>query len=363
MKFEYAKSEYLTYITRDIQLAKTTLKTYKSGLNRYQRFLTVSGYVDPEVDVALDPATMRKYQYSLVARKLRPRTIHGAFDPLQALCKFLIDGDVFTTDPTLKLTLPKRDKPLRERMSDKEVHALFDAAERQVSATDVAQSTAILAMFLFSGVRADECAHIKEADLRFDFDPPRLTVDHGKGGKSRTVALPDRCVTLVKQWLAARKAMGCTHEYLWSSSPQRNVSADWLRADIEKVKAIAGFKGKANIKPHSMRHWYATNLMKNGATIRQIQYALGHADAKTTLIYLGIDEDDQNAIGELAVLRPLEKPPFESDATNSGNEAKTDCDATALSRRSSNRQAPKLLRVSRREWTSRQRGGTMIGSR
>lgn len=314
MKLQQAKSDYIGSIQCEEMLAKSTIITYKSNLGRYERWLKDQGYDNPEVSVALDTPVLRRYQYYLVGLNLRPRSVHGAFDPIQGLCKYLIKNEVLTLDPCGKLTLPQRDKAQRLRMTDEEVRNLLEAAERQVSPNDAAQSKAIIAMFCFTGIRADECAKLKVSDLRLDEKYVGASV-MGKGHKPREVFLPDDAAVIVKEWLAERKKMGCTHEYLWASSPKRNVSDEWLRADIEKVKAIAGYKGRANIKPHSMRHWYATNLMRKGASIKQIQAALGHESAKTTLIYLGIDEEDKQKVAELAGLRPMVETPAKAAAS------------------------------------------------
>jgi site-specific recombinase XerD len=221
MKFREVKTDYLNHIRYEAMLAKTTFQTYQAGLNRYDNWLAAEGYCEAEIDVALTTQVLRKYQYYLAGLKLRPRTMHGAFDPLQAVCKYLIKLDALVTDPCAKLTLPKRDEAQRLRMSDEEVRNLLEAAERQVSARDAAQSKAIIAVFCFTGVRAEECAGIQVSSIRFDFERPMFSVI-GKGGKRRSIYMPDDCVGPLKAWLAERAKMN-VHDYLWASSSKRYV--------------------------------------------------------------------------------------------------------------------------------------------
>jgi site-specific recombinase XerD len=80
-----------------------------------------------------------------------------------------------------------------------------------------------------------------------------------------------------------------------------------FRQMLEHVKTIAGYADRANIKPHSIRHAFATRLMENGADIKSIQAALGHADAATTLVYLHAAEQPAKAMANLASLTPPEE--------------------------------------------------------
>ena len=83
-----------------------------------------------------------------------------------------------------------------------------------------------------------------------------------------------------------------------------------LHTLIEDVKATAGFTGRENIKPHSLRHWRATDLMRAGADLKSVSAFLGHNQLSTTSIYLHTDEEQCRSISELSTLtgQGKEKP-------------------------------------------------------
>jgi len=163
---------------------------------------------------------------------------------------------------------------------------------------------------IFCGVRFSELIAVKVSHLNL---PDRtLLVASGKGSKSRMLYPPPECLNALSEWTAYRAKMGCRHDWLFAYDANRRVGKIAVREMLEDIKAIAGLASHDNIKPHSIRHAFATRLMENGADIRSIQAALGHADATTTLIYLHAAEQPAKAMAELASLTA--KPPIQPAA-------------------------------------------------
>ena len=73
---------------------------------------------------------------------------------------------------------------------------------------------------------------------------------------------------------------------------------------VEEIKAIAGFSGRDNIKPHSLRHAAATRLLRAGADLKSIQNYLGHSQITTTAIYLHTSEEQLKSIAEMTAVKP-----------------------------------------------------------
>jgi site-specific recombinase XerD len=135
----------------------------------------------------------------------------------------------------------------------------------------------------------------------------------GKGGKLRIVFLSPEAVEAIKKYLARRKdnnqalfvshsAVGNTVEKEIESqgfkSPAgkpkilnaaEGLTARSIQRIIKKYCRLAGIVKK--VSPHTLRHSFATDLLRNGADIRSVQSMLGHASITTTQIYTHITNE------------------------------------------------------------------------
>jgi site-specific recombinase XerD len=299
MKLDDAIKDYLRHILYERGLSKLTFKHYQARLHGLQRWMGENGFPDATLD-ALTTPTLRRYLYALSSRGLRPRTVRGVFNAVRGLCEFLVEMGGLETNPATSIKLPKMDAAKRLTVSDEEIAGLLGACERQPKPRQIALSRAVLSVLIYAGLRRAETCDLKVDD----FDPKEcsLLVRNGKGSKSRRVYLPTECVTALREWLAVRET-DCKHDFLFSLDRNRRMHNNGIATLIETVKAIAGYAGRENIKPHSLRHACATRLLRNGADLRSIQAFLGHTSIVVTAQYLHTDEEQLRSIADLSSLQ------------------------------------------------------------
>ena len=271
---------------------------YQSKLRHFHRWLTENGYPAPSTD-CLTLTLLRRFQYYLSGKGLRPRTIRTYFDPLDGLCQFLIQNGAMTENPVKSLTLPKKDAAKRETVSNDEVNGLLEACSRYRVPKVAALNSAVLHLLVYSGLRRSELCDLHLSDI--DLQAKSVLVRCGKGNKSRTVYLPQNAVNAVREYLPFRPK-DCAHPYLFAVDRGRRLWHNGLHTLMEDVKATAGYTGRENIKPHSLRHWRATDLMRAGADLKSVSAFLGHNQLSTTSIYLHTSEEQCRTIAELSTL-------------------------------------------------------------
>lgn len=304
--------DYLRALKFEQGAAATTFKGYQAQLRHFHNWLMGNGYPAPVV-ADFNTPVLRRFLYYLGGKGLRPRTVRSYFHPLRALGEFLVANGLLKDNPAKALAMPKKDAAQRETVSDEEVRELLAACERQRNARRVAACRAVLCVLIYGGLRRAEVCDLQVEDV--NVKEKSLLVRMGKGSKSRKVFLPDVAVSALKEWMAQRWA-DCKHTYLFATDTRRRLSFMGLAALVEDVKAIAGFTGRENIKPHSLRHWRATDLMRAGADLRSVQAFLGHTTLTTTAIYLHTDEQQLKNIAELSALntpKPEAKQKIETE--------------------------------------------------
>lgn len=309
MKLSDCITDYLNHIRHERGLAKSTCLHYQCWLRHFTDWLKANGYPDPALSEVFNLTVLRRYQYHKSKEGVRPRTIHSAFHSLHGMGEFLVTNGLLDANPTKSLTLPKKDAAVRLTVTDGEVRALFDACEKQRTERQIALSRAVLSVLCYGGLRRQELCDLRIDDV--DLDDKRLLVRSGKGSKSRKVFVCLEAINALREWLALREP-DCQSDRLFMYDRARRLHHISLASLIETLKATAGLRDNAAIQPHSLRHWCATNLLRNGANLRDVQQFLGHTELATTAKYLHSDEEQLRTISELTALRP-QKPQAERE--------------------------------------------------
>lgn len=157
--------------------------------------------------------------------------------------------------------------------------------EKLFSAATTIRDRALLEFLYSTGMRAMECANTNISDI--DFIKGIVVVRHGKGDKERNVYISDKArIWLERYILEERKGVG--QDALWLGK-QGRLSVGGIEDVVKKIGKRAGVE-KAH--PHRFRHTLATNMVKRGAPLQQVQLVLGHEDISTTMIYVDINDTD-----------------------------------------------------------------------
>ena len=156
------------------------------------------------------------------------------------------------------------------------------------------RNLAVLSLMLNMGLRVSEVANLKPQDINLTKN--KLRIIGGKGGVDRDLMIPFYTSKLLKEWWKAKpkntkyffttikdiKRTGkakCFNTKKGSQFKTRNISYM-----IKKYSKRA--KIKKNISPHSLRHTFATNFIKQGGNVMHLKEILGHESVSTSQIYI-----------------------------------------------------------------------------
>ncbi len=150
----------------------------------------------------------------------------------------------------------------------------------------------LIAVLYGCGLRCAEVRNIKVMDI--DLDRALLHVRQGKGRKDRYVAMGKNLTAILERylhiqkpasWLFPGKRWGSNAKLFFSVfEPQYGQrSVQWA---IKRAAQLAGITKPLSV--HSLRHTYATHLLEDGVNILTVQQLLGHANVRTTMLYLHV---------------------------------------------------------------------------
>lgn len=184
---------------------------------------------------------------------------------------------------------PKRSvSQLPKFFSKEEVRRILDS-------TDNLKHKAMLMTIYSCGLRLSELLNLQIRDVRSSDQIVRI--NQSKGNKDRIVSLPDKLLHILREYYQAYKPT----DYLFEGEKGGRYSERSVQLVLKKALAKAKVQTEGTV--HTLRHSYATHLIRSGIDIRVVQELLGHGSIKTTMIYTHItDVDKKNAPSPLDFL-------------------------------------------------------------
>lgn len=191
------------------------------------------------------------------------------------------------------------DKPKKSRkrrlpkiLKRHEINRLFDAVtvvNGRRGEGYATRDTAILMLLYRSGLRVSEVCNLELRDL--DLQGGSVDIYDGKGGDGTAYFDPDTVRPVLKAWLDIRSDWASPLERrLFVNHLAKPVNPRYLQRLMTDLAKEAGIESKCT--PHVLRHTYATELLRDGFDLREVQTALRHANVATTEIYTHIVDED-----------------------------------------------------------------------
>jgi site-specific recombinase XerD len=166
-------------------------------------------------------------------------------------------------------------------LSQKEIESLITACSNK--APTGIRNRALIAMAWRTGLRLGEILALRLKDL--DLDAGLVTVQHGKGDKHRIVGLDPGAAALIQRWLSVRARIGITKSApVFSTLSGQSIDQSYVRHLLPRLAQRAGIDKR--VHAHGLRHAFAVDLEREGATLTTIRDLLGHSSASVTDRYL-----------------------------------------------------------------------------
>lgn len=253
-----------------------TIRSYGDAVSAFAARLGASAGLD-----RITRQTITQYQTAIGSRS--PKTVGLHLTAIRAFCRWAIDSELRTDDPTARIVWPKQGQRLPGR-------ALSRAQARQLMATlqvpaglppgeeyQRRRNRRAVMLMLYAGLRLSEAAALRWRDV--DLEARVLVVRGGKGDK-------DRALPLHPELLAELAAAGAGQDPAAAVVGKRDGSAlsgKSLAHVFERY--IPSFGLPFRVTAHQLRHSFCQGLIDQRANLQEVQELMGHADPRVTTRY------------------------------------------------------------------------------
>ncbi len=282
MNWDSVFESFKNYLKLERGLSFNTIKSYEYDLHLFKKFLDEHKINDTPLNCK--PETVKDYLFKSLSNK-KSRSQARSISAIKGFFNYLIFEDLIKVNPILDIELPKLDKKLPAVLSENEITKLIDSVD--LSYNFGQRNKTIIEILYGTGIRVSELINLKLSNIFFN---EKIIKIIGKGNKERFVPLGDIASNQIKVYLNHRNKNIVDPEFsdiLFLNRYGRKLT----RSMIFKIVTDASKRINIHkrISPHTLRHSFATHLLKNGADLRTIQIILGHESITTTEIYTHLD--------------------------------------------------------------------------
>lgn len=283
MELELFKS-YQRYLKLERNYTQNTIEAYTHDLDWLRRYMRDHGK-KPE-DMRL--ADLENFAATLHEYGIGPTSQGRILSGVRAFFRFLRMEGYIEDDPTELLEWPHLGEHLPEVLSTEEVDRLEGSID--LSDPQGQRNKAIIEVLFSCGLRVSELVNLKLSNLYLKEKFIRV---EGKGRKERLVPISDTAIHELELWFYDRRQLNIKRgeeDYVFLNRRGAHLTRTMILIMIKRQALEAGIE--KTISPHTLRHSFATALLRGGADLRAIQAMLGHEKISTTEIYTHLSTED-----------------------------------------------------------------------
>ncbi len=270
------------------ELSDLTVHNYEKQLNKFRHFVRENFEVILFED--LKPYHVKQYISSLQERECKPAYINDLLKAVKCMCTYAQREGYSDEILTKRVRNVKQPKVLIHTFNSKEILRMI----KYFNGSDYIsiRNRMILMIFFDTGIRLSELTNMKLDQIQDSY-----FVIYGKGRKERVVPKNPAVGKFLYKYLTAREkyfmARNCEDEYVFLSKNGKRLNNEAIRVFMKEAADAVGVNPNVRVSPHTCRHTFAHQQLKNGLDLYSLSRLLGHESVTVTQRYLESIEDTQ----------------------------------------------------------------------
>lgn len=282
MNWDSSFENFKNYLKLERGLSDNSIKSYDFDLILFKKFLDLNQIKDTPLNCKSE--TIKNYLYKNLSDK-KSRSQARSISALKSFFNYLVFEGLIKDSPISNIEAPKLERKLPEVLTEDEINQLIKSVD--LNHVFGQRNKTIIEVLYGTGIRVSELVNLQLSNIFFKESILKV---NGKGDKERFVPLGKIASTEIKTYINIRDKMKIDSkntDILFINRYGRKLTRSMIFKIITDASRSIGLEKK--ISPHTLRHSFATHLLKNGADLRTIQLILGHESITTTEIYTHLD--------------------------------------------------------------------------
>lgn len=282
MNWDTSIENFKNYLKLERGLSMNSIESYEFDLIQFKNFIIENSI--NESPKKCSSSTVKRYLYKNFSNK-KSRSQARSISALKSFFNYLLFEGEIHSSPINDIESPKIENKLPEVLTEDEIKRLISSVN--LDSEFGQRNKTIIEVLYGTGIRVSELVELKLSNIFFKENILKVT---GKGNKERFVPLGKIALIEIKKYLNDRDKLKINSKFsdiLFLNRYGRQLTRSMIFKIINDSSKNAEIDKK--ISPHTLRHSYATHLLKNGADLRTIQLILGHESITTTEIYTHLD--------------------------------------------------------------------------
>ncbi|CAL2084458.1 Tyrosine recombinase XerD [Tenacibaculum sp. 190524A05c] len=283
MGWQVKITDYKSYLKIERALSENSIENYTRDILKLVNYIeTYEINVSP---ITIDKDQIKQFIYE-VSKVISPRTQARIISGLRSFFDYLVFEGYREDNPLDLIQSPKIGRKLPDVLSNEEINKIIGSID--LSHPQGERNRTILETIYGCGLRVSELINLKISDLFFDEGFIKVT---GKGDKVRFVPIHTSTMKFINLYISHIRSLITPKkedsDILFLNRRGKRLTRQMIFIILKDLCAKANIN--KSVGPHTLRHSFATYLLKEGVDLRAIQQLLGHESITTTEIYVHLD--------------------------------------------------------------------------
>lgn len=263
-------TQYERYLRHERQASEATIASYLSDLR------VLAEEINKPVE-QIELNDFRRHVANLSEQGRKQSTIERKIAGYRTFWKWLILEKIIVENVPDGISIKKRPRPIPKWLSEDDLRTFVQTPD------DNPRNQLAWTLLAWLGLRRSEILNMRIKDIHIG--DRTLLIRNSKGNKDRLLLLPESLIEQIEQHITGRK----DEDYVFKGDKGGQWSVQSFTRAFNRHLDRCGLFDKG-ITAHTLRHTFATHLVRRGVPITDVKALLGHADIKTTIIYLHSDQ-------------------------------------------------------------------------